>query len=337
MPYQTQTHQIQQLANGQNLEIVSHHFDSGKSGPMVYLQSNLHGAEVFGTFLLGRLIEKLKTPEDEIHQNFVGKIIIIPGCNPMGVLNVAYNSMLGRWNVTSGTNWNRIFSENKFSSRAEKLEFYRTQLESPNLSIEQKLASNLMVLANDADFIIDIHTTGKESLNHMFVHPGQSQYFLSLKPEVVIESTDPTSTAFDDANFFALAKSQDKPPITVTWEASSHASIEQNEIDIQLENLVETLNDFWCGNVSNSSISKEKTLIIPDTDATNLVSPVGGYYCWQKEIADVVEKDEVYAVVYQPHTNNFVEIRAKFKFILISKYGAPTISEGEQIAWIGRL
>jgi len=330
----TNFHQIQELNNGQNLELISHTFDSGLPGPNIYLQANLHGPEIFGTYLLGKIVDGFKKNISKV-KNFKGTLVIVPCANPMGSQNVAYNTMLGRWNPVSGVNWNRIFETKSFSNKQEKLNFYKQQLASDNLSIELKLASQLMILSSKADYIIDIHTTGKESLNHIFSKGEYIKYFKSLKPEVVIETTNTIPEgSFENASVWPLMNGQDTPPITCTWEASSHSIIDYLQIQERVEYLWNWLNETWQGKVVEGYKPEN---IISDTLCENLISPIGGYFTWKKELGNIIKKGEDFVTFYQPNNDKFIDIKAEFNFILIAKYGIGAIAQGEQIAWVGRV
>ena len=325
---------IQQLNNGQFLEITKHTFEFSV-GPKIYLQANLHGAEIFGTFLLGRIIQKLKllTSENILQNNIIGSLIIIPTANPIAAQNTSYDSINGRWNPISGTNWNRIFETKKFKSKNEMNFFYQNQLEKENLSIEEKLAANLMLLSHDSYYIVDIHTTGRDTLTHIFSHPDSISFFQKLEPELNIFTTDiPPSPAFENANVWPLLDSE-KPAVSCTWEVSCHNIIDLAEIETQEERLWNWLISVW----SQETVQKIKKLSIKDTDCHHLIAPFGGYFSWTAKKGQIVKKDQAYATFYQPCNDIFIQAKAEFDFILIAKYGIGAISQGQQIGLIGKI
>jgi len=334
MTFTTQTHPVQQLNNGQYLDIISYSLDSQLPGPEIYLQANLHGPEIFGTYLLGQIIKSFKNELPQT-KGFVGSIIIVPCANPVAAQNMAYNSMQGRWNPISGNNWNRIFATQSFDSLADKITFYKTQLQNSNLSIEYRLAAELMILSGQADYIIDIHTTGLETVNHFFAHPDHTKYFEALEPDLVIQTTNiPLSPSFENACVWPVMNSNDRPPIACTWEASNNSVIDNKQIEQQGQRLWTWLQQVWS---REFQLSFDPKVTLDDTSCDHLVAPAGGYFVWLKDIGEIIYKGEVYGNFYQPKFGQFVSAGAEFDFILIGKYGIGAIAAGEQIAWIGRL
>ncbi len=333
MTFTSNNHKIQQLATGDYLSISSYVFDSEKPGPNIYLQANLHGPEIFGTALLGKLMQKLQLGNTE----FTGKLTIVPCANPIGVQQTTYNSMDGRWNKQNGTNWNRIFNTTEnFKSKKEREEYYQTQLNNVNLSIEQKLSSALMLLSSEADYVIDIHTTGIETINHLFTFPGQSQVFNHLQAKIhVITEYDDAAGAFDEAHSIAFMKNLDESdvPKVCTWEASIHGQIEQIELEEKLEYLHNWLNFIW-GNIQNVEDNYYK---LPAKNCFHLTAVKAGYLIWQTDVGDTWQTGQKYGEVYRPNDNLFEDIVSPDNLIFIGKYGIGAIASGEQIAWVGKL
>ncbi len=326
--------QIQELCTGENLYIASYHFQGGLLGPTIYIQANLHGPEIFGTALLGKIMQRL-----EILDNFPGQIIIVPCANPMGVQSASYNSLVGRWNLQNGTNWNRIFETNqKWTSRKEKTEYYQKQLGRPNLAIEKKLAAALHLLSQNADFVLDIHTAASESINHLFTYPKQLPNFADLGPHLcVLLSEQSTDGAFDESHVVPFAGLLDvgKLPKVSTWEASNH-NITHSETLIEREKqLWNWLCEIWGWKDKKISLQLPEPLVLGIENCGTLVSPVGGYYIWEKEIGQSIKKDEIYASVYNPQANKFTKLKAIADFLLVGKYSIGAIAEGQEIASVG--
>jgi predicted deacylase len=337
---------IQQLNNGQTLELVKHTFNFSENGPKIYFQAGLHGSEIFGSFLLGKIINQIQSLSDsELAQlGACGQLTIMTTANPIGAQNTVYNSMTGRWNPISGNNWNRIFATREFDSLSEMKQFYENQLRSDNLSIESKLASHLALSAVGSDYIIDIHTTGRQTIDHIFSHQGHAPYFIDLQPKLnLYTKNQPASASFENGMVWPIINSSDKVPITCTWEASCHSIIDFGEITVQQKNLWNWLKNVWSGKFEKVQFEAQKAEIakqikgFDDTEADHLVAPFGGYLSWTVGVGELVKKGQKYAEFYQPHSHTFIDAIAKFDFILIGSYGIGAIAEGEQIAFIVRV
>lgn len=312
MNHQTITIPIQQLAAGSSLSLHAHIFE-GSPGPTIYLQANLHGPEVFGTALLIELMQVLKT-----RSSIKGKLIIVPCANPMGVNQVAYNNLVGRWNPQSGINWNRTFLSETVSSQ----------------SIESKLALALKSLSEGADYVLDIHTTGSQCAEHLFTYPWMHKDFLALGVPTHLE-LDPTDVigAFDESHIipYLPASSTDLLPRVATWEVAQHGLIDQGLLQTRCSQLVEWLEAVWGTNEKPSSHSPNIF-----TNSTHLHAPIAGYYSWVKQVGDFVRAGETYAKVYQPATGDIAEAKTEKDFCLLGIYGVAATASGEQIAWIAQ-
>ncbi|MBI5420995.1 MAG: succinylglutamate desuccinylase/aspartoacylase family protein [Parcubacteria group bacterium] len=328
MKYQKKSMAIQQLANGEIVKIYAHIFTSSKPGPTIYVQGNLHGPEVFGTALLIELVQEMKKNKD-----FKGKIVIVPCANPMGVNNVVYNGITGRWNQQSGTNWNRIFSISPLKNRQEEIVFYDNLLKIEKLSIESKLAAMLRSLSAGADYVLDIHTTGIFNTDHLFTYSWMSEDFSALQAPVHL-LLDPKTTvcAFDESHVIPFLKSLTKKevPKVATWEAHSHGYFDNLILKQRLSQLLNWLRNTW----GNESKQNNKPAIFKQY--AHLTAPVAGYYCWTKKVGERVCAGESYARVYQPNSGDFVFAKAENDFVLLGIYGVVATASGEQIGWVAK-
>lgn len=183
------------LVSGQNLETFVYTFDSQKEGPTVYIQSSIHGAEIQGSLVVYDLMKQVA------NEDFVGKIFFVPLANPYAINQKSGEATLGRFEPTTGENYNRFYFENwtaneeerKNSSQINIEEFTKSHLEAPwlevkkhfksqlrqslaetieskkewGLSYNQSLCGQLQTIANQADIVLDLHT-GPISSRHLY-------------------------------------------------------------------------------------------------------------------------------------------------------------------------
>ncbi len=331
MKYRKQTLVVQQLATGEILSVHVYIFQGSKPGPKIYLQGNLHGPEIFGTTLLGELIARLEKQPD-----IPGTITIVPVANPMAVQASAYNALVGRWNVHNGVNWNRIFNTHiPYSSLHEQKQYYENLLQTDNLSTENRLAATLKILSADATHVVDIHTTGTHNTPHVFTHALSSQVFypLNAKVHIIWDKADAVG-AFDESHVAPFLGNMPTSaiPHACTWEVYHHGENDWAVREERLEELWSWLQSVWSLEIFKSTASP---LVFPVERTTHLVSEIGGYYTWKKQVGDMVNVGEEYASVYQPWHHKIVSLTAKNPFLIMSIYGVQAIGSGEQIAWIG--
>ncbi|MHC5718792.1 MAG: M14 family metallopeptidase, partial [Nostoc sp.] len=97
---------LRQMASGDRLYLQVYKFIGAKAGKKVYIQSNLHGAEIAGNAVIHQLIEFFLTINDS---DLAGEIWLVPVCNPMGTNERSHHFSLGRYCVYEAKDWNRIF------------------------------------------------------------------------------------------------------------------------------------------------------------------------------------------------------------------------------------
>jgi predicted deacylase len=326
MKYQKKNIVVQQSANGEKISVHAHIF-SGTPGPTVYLQGNLHGPEVFGTALLIELIEEIKNGMD-----IKGTLVIVPCANPMAVGQVAYNSMVGRWNPQSGVNWNRIFPVAPLKDHDDEIAFYKDLLARDNQSVELRLAAILRSLSANANYVLDIHTTGSSCAEHLFTYPWMHENFRALKVPVHL-TLNPADVvgAFDESHVapFLGVLPKDRLANVATWEVHHHGHIDGTVLKKRLSQLHDWLNSIW-GNKTRHQSPTPQIFLHGD----HLCAPIAGYYSWTKKAGDVLKIGDTYALVYRPEDSTVVEAKAGFNFTLLGIYGTGATASGEQIGWI---
>jgi uncharacterized protein len=214
------------LASGDVLSLQLYRFSDSsrgpKAGPKVYIQSNLHGAEIVGNAVIEQLIEWLTTLEPN---QFQGEIWLVPACNPLSTNQRTHYFSTGRFNPYDGKDWNRIFWEYEADPQS-LLSFAQSQLELDRATIEanyarliqtqfaklaEKLRSpsgaplsehyrfHLQSLCLDAEYLIDIHSTSNQGLDYLycFPHREQSAQFFGLNWGLLVDQYD--GDAFDEA------------------------------------------------------------------------------------------------------------------------------------------
>lgn len=173
--------QIGELATGQALTVPIYQFIGNKQGPHVYIQANVHGAEVQGNAVIFQLMKRLERCE------LLGSVTLVPLANPLGINQKSGEFTLGRFDPITGVNWNREyldhgidlaswFSEHQSLDDAALIQAYRATLiencqvrlaNDWGITTGHKLAVSLQALAHQADIVMDLHT-GPKSCKHLY-------------------------------------------------------------------------------------------------------------------------------------------------------------------------
>ncbi|MEH2442172.1 succinylglutamate desuccinylase/aspartoacylase family protein [Nostoc sp.] len=213
---------LRQMASGDRLYLQLYKFIGAKPGKKVYIQSNLHGAEIAGNAVIHQLIEFLLTINDT---DLAGEIWLVPVCNPMGTNERAHHFSPGRYCVYEAKDWNRIFWD--YEKEADDLvAFAKSQLhidlelvrQNYLTIIKQKFAKvldkinsssavpytelfsyKLQNLSLDADYLIDLHSSTNQALDYLYYFRNREEsakYFL-LDFGILLNKYD--GDAFDEA------------------------------------------------------------------------------------------------------------------------------------------
>ncbi|WP_420853465.1 succinylglutamate desuccinylase/aspartoacylase family protein [Shewanella polaris] len=173
---------VGELATGQALTVPLYTFSgSESSAPSVYIQANVHGAEVQGNAVIYQLMTLLESYQ------VLGDIVLAPLANPLGINQKSGEFTLGRFDPITGVNWNREYFDHQVDVKAwytehqhltndELFQAYRlmlieacqARLTNPfGITTGHRLAVNLQSMAHQADIVLDLHT-GPKSCKHLY-------------------------------------------------------------------------------------------------------------------------------------------------------------------------
>ena len=95
---------VGEMASGVKLTVPVYSYKpEASTAPNVYIQANMHGAEVQGNAVIFQLLELLKYCEIEAN------ITLVPYANPIGCNHKNGEYTLGRFDPITGENWNRMY------------------------------------------------------------------------------------------------------------------------------------------------------------------------------------------------------------------------------------
>lgn len=211
---------VGEMASGVQLTVpvyrLSAKVNIGQSkGPSVYIQANMHGAEVQGNAVIFQLLELLK------HININGDITLVPYANPVGCNHKNGEYTLGRFDPITGVNWNRMYhfdelaiepfakehigkSDSDIEANFKHLMLADIEQKLDHsifgLTTGQRIAYQLQRLAHQSDLVLDLHT-GPISSKHLYCPEyckGSAHYFDI--PHTLIIPND-FDGALDEATF----------------------------------------------------------------------------------------------------------------------------------------
>lgn len=190
--------------------------------PKVYIQSAVHAAEMQGSAVIYRLIQQLK--QYRLNAEFV----LVPNCNPFGRTQRAGEYLQGRYDATTGNNWNRFYHYDEGDVvefinglNTQQLSWLKTDkqelfVQSFKLFLKQKLANKLdqpwgvntaqflnttlQEIAVDADLVLDLHT-GPSSTRHIYSPEFLATDAIAFNIENILSIPTQFAGALDEASF----------------------------------------------------------------------------------------------------------------------------------------
>ncbi|ABV86063.1 succinylglutamate desuccinylase/aspartoacylase family protein [Shewanella pealeana] len=173
---------VGELATGQELSVPVYRIPAQDlDAPSVFIQANVHGAEVQGNAVIFQLMKQLEKLDVR------GEVTLLPLANPLGINQKSGEFTLGRFDPITGVNWNREYLDHKLdvaswyqehghledkalikAYRLLLIESCQTHLNNEwGVTTGKRLAVTLQRLAHEADIVIDLHT-GPKSCKHMY-------------------------------------------------------------------------------------------------------------------------------------------------------------------------
>ncbi|MEI6894375.1 MAG: succinylglutamate desuccinylase/aspartoacylase family protein [Colwellia sp.] len=207
---------VGEMASGAKLTVPVYSFKPKKNtGQNVYIQANMHGAEVQGNAVIFQLLELLQ------QCNLNANITLVPYANPVACNHKNGEYTLGRFDPITGVNWNRMYhfdpsiiepfaKNNVDASEAEiKRNFEQlltAQIEEKlkqsiwGLTTGQRIAYQLQRLAYQADIVLDLHT-GPISSKHLYCpeYAQSSAKYFNIEHTLLIPND--FDGAMDEATF----------------------------------------------------------------------------------------------------------------------------------------
>lgn len=167
---------------GTQRQLWSRHYGSAGSGPKVYIQASLHADELPGMLVaseLGALLEAAERRGD-----LRGEVVLVPIANPIGLSQSAMHHQMGRFELGSMENFNRnypdffalvkdVVADHLGQDADANKQIIRTAMrealeaKAPDTEL-QSMRQILMLLAHDADVVLDLHCDF-EAVVHMYV------------------------------------------------------------------------------------------------------------------------------------------------------------------------
>lgn len=278
---------VGEMASGAALTVPVYRLKGDPDAPSVYIQANMHGAEVQGNAVIFQLLELLRNTEIN------GDITLVPYANPVGCNHKNGEYTLGRFDPITGVNWNRMyhFDEDIIKpfvrecigkdDKSIEVNFKKLMIESIEekldhniygLTTGQRIAYQLQRLAHQADYVLDLHT-GPISSKHLYCpeYAQESAQYFDIPHTLLIPNE--FDGALDESTFCPWWKLQEAfAELGIEFSISSTSinkesftvelgSQEQIDLDVALEDAKSIMNYLQHKKVINTTQYQPKTMM----------------------------------------------------------------------------
>jgi predicted deacylase len=216
---------VRKLATGHELTIPVFEFKGTGNGQKAYFQASMHGAELQGNAVIFELIQYFtKNPP-------LGDVTLVPHANPYGMNHKSGEYTQGRFDPTTGDNWNRKYfdlidsplsrlkidsflqaqSESQMDWKSVRSQFkilLLDALKQHQITIKARgggygelLALQLQILASEADLVLDLHTASR-SVPYVYSPEYALESAAKLGMKYILSIPRVFSGALDEAIFF---------------------------------------------------------------------------------------------------------------------------------------
>jgi predicted deacylase len=186
-------HPLLSPALGTQRQLTSFTFGRADSGPKAYIQASLHADELPGMLVAHHLRGLLEAAE--LRGEMLGQVVLVPMANPIGLSQTVMHHQIGRFELATMENFNRHYPDffellkdelapllgpdASANTRHIRAAMRRVLLAEVPKTELQSQRQTLMLLAHDADLVLDLHCDF-EAVVHLYVEQACLQRLTPL-------------------------------------------------------------------------------------------------------------------------------------------------------------
>ncbi|QGH63777.1 succinylglutamate desuccinylase/aspartoacylase family protein [Serratia proteamaculans] len=346
-------HKLPEHALGGQRQFTSFHFGQPGKGEKIYLQAGLHADELPGMLVLHYLKRLLS--QAERRGELQSEIILVPVANPPGLAQVLLNTGVGRFDLVSGRNFNRDFPD--LARLLQQQDFNTTEpahqqvraamrlvLQAvPDTSEVTALRRQLLLLACDADVVLDLHCDDRAIL-HMYADPAWSEQAETLARFMdmgaVLLSQDSGGGSFDEACGLPWHRLAAEHPaldgmqpgcMAVTLELRGQRDISHPLASGDAERLYRYLQHRGAVAGASPAIPQLEVAMLPFAAGEIVTAPASGILLLLRQPGEWVEADEAVAEIIDPITDTITAVRAKAGGLIYASRQTPFVTLGAEV------
>jgi len=360
---QIQTHPLLSPTPGTQRELVSLHYGQAGSGKKTYIQASLHADELPGMLTAHHLRKQLDALEAA--GRISGEIILVPMANPIGLSQFILHGHLGRFETTSGENFNRHYPD-QIAAAAARAEGRLTQDAGHNVALLrhelktavaaapvetelQSLRRTLMGLSCDADIVLDLHCDA-QAVMHLYTEtpcwPECEALARYLGARVTLLAQDSGDNPFDEAcsqvwwkwdRHFGGKFPIPQACLSVTVELRGTADVEHALASADAQNIIDFLayRGFIAGDfpAMPTAVGDARPL----AGSMPVKAATAGVLTFLRQPGEMVRAGDVLAHVIDPISNAVTELASPVDGLMYARESVRFVSAGMKVARVAGL
>ncbi len=332
---QIHRHPLLSPAPGTQRELISLHYGR-PGGQKAYIQASLHGDELPGMLVAHHLRQQLDALEAA--GQITGEIVLVPVANPIGLSQFLLHAHLGRFELTTGENFNRHYPD-QIDAVAAAVEPQLGNDAKANVSVLRRALKaaveaapvdtelqaqrrTLMALSCDADIVLDLHCDA-QALMHLYTEtpcwPDCEALARFLRSRLTLLAQDSGDNPFDEAcsqvwwkwdKHFGGRFPIPQACLSVTVELRGAADVTHELASADARHIIDFLR--WRGLIQGDKPALPDAVgdARPLAGSMPIKSPVAGVLTFVREVGAEVQAGDVLAHVIDPFTAQVTELKS---------------------------
>lgn len=328
-------HPLLSPAPGTQRELVSLHYGT-PGGPKAYIQASLHADELPGMLVAHHLRQRLEALDAA--GRIRGEIVLVPMANPVGLSQHLLHAHLGRFDLTTGENFNRHYPEQteavarevepllgadaQHNVRVLRQALKRAVLAAPVDTELQSLRRTLLGLSCDADVVLDLHCDA-QAVMHLYTEtpcwPACEPLARFLGARLTLLAQESGDSPFDEAcsqvwwkwaQHFGERFPIPQACLSVTVELRGATDVTHELAAQDARNILDFLQ--WRGLITGEPLTPPAAVgdARPLAGSMPIKAEAAGVLTFLKQVGDEVRAGEVLAHVIDPLSAQVHELKS---------------------------
>ena len=336
-----------------------HRFGQPGARPKVYVQAALHADEVPGMLVAQHLIGLLRA--HDAAGRIRGEVVVVPLANPIGVQQRVMGTLLGRFSLADGVNFNRGYPDladaavqavtgRLGADPAANAALVRAALLDANAAVPaatpaDHLKRALLGLALDADLVLDLHCENEGAVHLYTLTPLAGQCLplaALLGARALLLADESGGNPFDEACSRPWVDVQRRIPDHPVPLACCAVTVElRGEADVS-DAMAAADAEALAGAITLAGVIDAPAPVLPSpqcqptnlADVELLAAPIPGILLLHRTPGARMEPGSLVAEIVDPVTGSRAALHARHAGVLFAQESVRFVAAGRAVAKI---